>query len=45
MKYELTQEQYVTFLNRLPRSAQYSRTIGGLLDGVREARVCLRSHA
>ncbi len=36
MKYELTQEQYVTFLNRLPRSAQYSRTIGGLLDGVRE---------
>lgn len=36
MKYELTQEQYVTFLNRLPRSAQYTRTIGGLLDGIKE---------
>lgn len=36
MKYELTQEQYVTFLNQLPRSAQYSRTIGGLLDRLKE---------
>lgn len=34
MKYELTQEQYVTFLNQLNRSAQYTRTIGGLLDGL-----------
>lgn len=36
MKNELTQEQYVTFLNRLPCSAQYTRTIGGLLDGLEE---------
>lgn len=36
MKYELTQEQYVVFLNQLNRSAQYSRTIGGILDGVNE---------
>lgn len=32
MKYELSQEQYITFLNSLPRSAQYVRTIGGYLD-------------
>lgn len=32
MKYELTQEQYISFLNTLPRSAQYERTIGGYLD-------------
>lgn len=36
MKYELTQEQYVVFLNQLNRSAQYSRTIGGLLDRLEE---------
>lgn len=36
MKYELTQEQYVMFLNRLPCSGQYTRTIGGLLDGLKE---------
>jgi hypothetical protein len=36
MKYELTQEQYVTFLNQLPRSAQYARTIGGVLDRLEE---------
>jgi hypothetical protein len=36
MKYELSQEQYVTFLNMLPRSAQYGRTLGGLLDGLEE---------
>lgn len=36
MKYELTQEQYVTFLNQLPRPAQYSRTIGGYLDKLKE---------
>lgn len=32
MKYELTQEQYITFLNTLSRPAQYERTIGGYLD-------------
>lgn len=36
MKYELTQEQYVVFLNQQNRSSQYSRTIGGILDGVNE---------
>ena len=36
MKYELTQEQYVVFLNQLNRSAQYSRTVGGVLDGINE---------
>lgn len=36
MKYELTQEQYVTFLNQLNRAAQYTHTIGGLLDGIKE---------
>lgn len=36
MKYELSQEQYVVFLNHLNRSAQYPRTIGGLLDGLEE---------
>lgn len=36
MKYELTQEQYVTFLNQLPRPAQYGRTIGGYLDKLHE---------
>lgn len=36
MKYELSQEQYVVFLNQLNRSAQYTRTIGGLLDGLEE---------
>ncbi len=36
MKYELSQEQYVNFLNMLPRSAQYERTMGGLLDGLEE---------
>lgn len=34
MKYELTQEQYVNFLNKLPYSGQYTRTIGGALDGL-----------
>ena len=36
MKYELTQEQYVSFLNQLPRPAQYERTIGGYLDKLSE---------
>ena len=36
MKYELTQEQYVGFLNQLPRPAQYERTIGGYLDKLSE---------
>ena len=36
MKYELTQEQYVVFLNQQNRSAQYMRTLGGLLDGLKE---------
>ena len=36
MKYELTQEQYVVFLNQQNRSAQYSRTVGGVLDGFHE---------
>lgn len=36
MKYELTQEQYVVFLNQQNRSGQYSRTIGGALDGLNE---------
>lgn len=36
MKYGLTQEQYVTFLNKVNCSGQYSRTIGGLLDGLKE---------
>lgn len=36
MKYELTQEQYVAFLNKLGRSGQYSRTVGGLLDALDE---------
>lgn len=34
MKYELTQEQYVNFLNKLSYSGQYTRTIGGTLDGL-----------
>ncbi len=36
MKYEVTQEQYVSFLNKQSYTAQYTRTIGGILDGVRE---------
>lgn len=36
MKYELTQEQYVAFLNKLPYSVQCVRTIGGNLDGIKE---------
>lgn len=32
MKYELSQEQYVAFLNKLNVEAQYARTIGGKLD-------------
>ncbi|MDR1755464.1 MAG: SUMF1/EgtB/PvdO family nonheme iron enzyme [Culturomica sp.] len=36
MKYEVTQEQYVSFLNKQSYTAQYTRTIGGTLDGVRE---------
>lgn len=36
MKYELTQDQYVSFLNKLSVSGQYLHTIGGSLDGLRE---------
>lgn len=36
MKYELTQEQYVSFLNKLDCPSQYARTIGGILDALKE---------
>lgn len=32
MKYEISQEQYVEFLNKLPYEAQKARTIGAVLD-------------
>lgn len=32
MKYEISQEQYVEFLNKLPYAAQKNRTIGDALD-------------
>lgn len=38
MKYELTQEQYVSFLNKLETEAQYARTIGGLLENRMEGQ-------
>lgn len=34
MKYEVSQEQYVTFLNQLPYSAQRVRTLEGMLEGL-----------
>ncbi|MDR1755573.1 MAG: hypothetical protein LBR65_01245 [Culturomica sp.] len=34
MKYEISQEQYLSFLNKLDASSQYDRTLGGALDGV-----------
>lgn len=36
MKYEISQEQYVAFLNKQNYSGQYTRTLGGLLDGIKE---------
>lgn len=44
MKYELSQEQYVTFLNKLTYSGQYSRTVGGLLDGVGKGEYIFGGH-
>lgn len=34
MKYEVSQEQYVTFLNQLPYSAQRVRTLEAMLEGL-----------
>ena len=36
MKYEISQEQYVSFLNRLSRVQQQARTIGAELDKLKE---------
>ncbi len=36
MKYEISQEQYMEFLNKLPYEAQKARTIGDALDDLQE---------
>ena len=44
MKYELSQEQYVSFLNKLDAEQQKTRTIGAAFESVKEGDYIFGSH-